>query len=286
MIPPRIASFLLLATLTATAQQHLEVPRSDGHQTPLLIYSPSTPAKTCAPLALISHGAGGSEDGYRYLANIMTSLGYTAVVMGHRESGREALMSDVAKAGPLAGLQTLLGDPAAEGDRLLDVQAAVDWSNKTCKPTSRILLGHSMGAETVLLEAGARNKLGITAANAPHFDAYIALSPEGPGVVFPTDAWSSIRKPVLVLTGTLDENLNGGQHDRQIAWHNLPGLPTHCQWQGVIDGATHMNFGGRGPGHERVEPMVNTTLTSFLQGVHSGACKLPPLLPGMDLQAK
>ena len=58
------ASLVLFAGFTQTgcAQELVQAPRADGAQTPLRVYTPD--ANGCAPLALISPGAGGSEDGY------------------------------------------------------------------------------------------------------------------------------------------------------------------------------------------------------------------------------
>lgn len=271
-----------------TAQQHLTVPRSDGHLTPLMLYPAEGAGSGCAPLAVISHGAGGSEDGYRYLAQAMAQLGFTTVVMGHAESGMAALRSDLRSHGLLRGLTALVADPTAESDRLLDVDAALAWAESRCHAPFRVLLGHSMGAETVMLEAGAKNIIGVTSppAGLDRFDAYVALSPEGPGVVFPQDAWSGIRKPILILTGTRDQSLKGGPKARLVPWTDLPGTASHCQWQGVIDGATHMNFAGNGPGSDQVEPMVTQTIASFLAGARNSGCALPAISSGLTLRAK
>lgn len=290
--PGSIGLLLVLAALCLApalrAQQHLDVPRADGHTTPLLLYSAENPASACPPLAIISHGAGGSENGYRYLARAMARLGYTTVVMGHRESGFSALRSDMLHHGIRPGIRALVADPNAEQARLLDVGAALAWANHRCRAPFRVLLGHSMGSETVMLEAGAKNIIGVASppAGQNRFNAYVALSPEGPGVVFPNHAWSSIRTPILILTGTRDQSLQGGPQARQIPWHNLPGDPAHCQWMGVIDGATHMNFAGVGFGHTRVEPLVTSTIAAFLQGVRAHACILPPSKSDITLQAK
>src|SRR5579871_439088 len=117
------------------------------------------------------------------------------------------------------------------------------------------------------------------------FDAYVALSPEGPGIVFPEHAWNGIRKPMLILTGTRDQSLKGGPRARLIPFGDLPG-DNKCQWLGVIDGATHMNFAGNGPGADRVEPRVTQTVSAFVKGVRAGSCSLPEQLAGMTLQAK
>lgn len=221
-----------LSTLLA-AQQHVSVPRADGKTTPLLVYTAVGSGESCAPLAIISHGAGGSENGYRYLAQAMAQLGYTAVAMGHRESGSAALEADMRQYGLRDGVRELVADPNAEQARLLDVSAALEWADSQCRAPFRVLLGHSMGAETAMLEAGAKNRIAVVSppAGQDRFDAYVALSPEGPGIVFPNDAWSGIRKPVLILTGTLDQSLKGGPKARLIPWSDLPGTASNCQWR-------------------------------------------------------
>jgi dienelactone hydrolase len=285
----KLAAVTLLAALPALAQTRIDAPRADGHVTPLLLYAAAGGGSKCAPLAIISHGAGGSENGYRYLANAMANAGFTTVVMGHRESGLQALRADMREHGIMAGVRALVADPHAEEARLLDVGAALKWANGQCKAPFRVLLGHSMGAETVMLEAGARNMIGVASppAGRDRFEAYVALSPEGPGIVFPEDAWSGIHKPLLVLTGTRDQSLKGGPQARQVPWHDLPGDGARdCQWMGVIDRATHMNFAGTGLGAGRVEQLVTQTISTFLQGVRSGRCALPPPTKQMVLQAK
>jgi predicted dienelactone hydrolase len=264
------------------------VKRSDGRLTPLLVYAADAPGSGCAPVAVISHGAGGSENGYRYLALAMAQNGFTTIVMGHRESGPAALRSDIRQDGFRRGVSALVADTNAEAARLLDVGAALQWADTKCKAPFRVLLGHSMGSETVMLEAGAKNMIDVTSppAGQDRFDAYVALSPEGPGIVFPEHAWSGIRKPILILTGTRDQSLKGGPQARQIPWHELPGSKTNCQWMGVIDGATHMNFAGNGMGADRVDPIVTRTVATFLSGVRAGKCALPAATAAVALQAK
>ncbi|MCL6464661.1 MAG: alpha/beta hydrolase [Acidobacterium ailaaui] len=271
------------------AQEHVTAARADGQKTPLMVYRADIPAGTCAPLAVISHGAGGTEEGYTYLAKALEQNGWMVLVMGHRESGPQALRREIFSHGIHNGVEALVTDADAETRRLLDVGAALSWAEKQCRPPYRVLLGHSMGSSTVMLEAGARNRIGIPAppAGQDRFDAYVALSPEGPGIVFPDQAWSSIHKPMLVLTGTRDQSLKGGPKSRQIPWQELPGTGRRgCQWMGVVDGATHMNFAGEGFGADRVTPLVNETVIQFLSEARSGNCPLPPQHAGMILRAK
>ena len=271
------------------AQQRVSAPRSDGGSTPMLVYRAEGANESCAPLAVISHGAGGSENGYRYLAEALAHDGYTAIVMGHRESEMEALRADMRKHGLRRGIRALVADPVAEQDRLLDVGATLDWAAQRCHAPFRALLGHSMGAETVMLEAGTKNSVGVSCppAGQDRFDAYVALSPEGPGIVFPDHAWSTIHKPMFILTGTRDKALNGDWQTRTIPWRDLPGDPAaKCQWLGVINGATHMNFAGNGMGASRVTPLATQTISAFLSGSRRRSCSLPQPLPNLALQAK
>jgi len=287
------SSFVLIAallTLPLFAQERAAAPRPDGAETPMLVYAPSAvrPGQ-CAPLALISHGAGGSEDGYSYLAEALSGRGFTAIVMGHRESGLGALGAEIHGEGFSHGVRALVADPNAEQARLLDVSAALKWADARCRAPFRVLLGHSMGAETVMLEAGARNMIDVASppAGQDRFDAYVALSPEGPGLVFPAHAWRSIRKPMLVLTGTRDQSLTGAPQTRQIPWHDLPAdAPRRCHWLAVIDRAIHMNFAGNGIGADRVESLVTQTIAGFLTGVRAGNCVAPDAIPGLDLRMK
>jgi predicted dienelactone hydrolase len=275
-----VIAFLATFTVgTAMGQELVEAPREDGAQTPLRVYAPNVPG--CPPLALISPGAGGSEDGYKYLAEALRDDGWRAVVMGHKESGMAALRSDMREAGGIkSGLTELVNDPAAYNGRLMDIAAALKWSAGTCKAPFVALLGHSMGARTVMVEAGAKNTLG--AKGLDRFDAYVALSPDGPGPMFPKNAWSGIHKPVLMLTGTRDKSLDGDWKTRTIPYGDLP---ARCKWLGVIDGATHMNFAGGGFAGS-TEKLTLLETKAFLDGLRSGKCGAPVQAEGITVKSK
>lgn len=248
--------------------------------TPLRVYRPSS--NGCAPLALISPGAGGSENGYRYLAEGMQADGWRAIVMGHRESGAAALRSDIReKRGIKSGLRELVDDPKAYDARLMDIAAALKWAGQSCKAPYVALLGHSMGARTVMIEAGAKNKIAVKGED--RFDAYVAMSPDGPDPVFPENAWSSIKKPVLILTGTRDKSMQTGDYkSRTIPYGSLP---AGCKWLGVIDGATHMNFAGIGFA-KATEKLTLLETTAFLDKLRAGKCGRPVQEDGITLESK
>lgn len=273
---------LLLGTVgaaDAVAQDAIQLRRQDQQTVSIAAYMPGT--AVCRGIAIISPGAGGSEQGYRYLGDAMSSLGYLAVVVGHRESGRQALRDHVRGNGLRDGLATLITEPEAYRGRFMDIAASRQWAQGRCRSRDVILIGHSMGAATVMMEAGARNRIGVQGTDA--FGAYIALSPQGTGSIFPANAWSGIRKPVLMLTGTRDSELGGASWEtRTEAFRNMP---PGCKWLGVVEGATHMNFAGNGMSR-RTETLTVQTIAAFLEGVRRTDCHAPARLQGIDLATR
>lgn len=267
---------VVLACNAAAAAEVINLTRADRQTLRANAYPPQ--GSVCRGVAIISPGAGGSERGYRYLGEAMSALGYQAVVVGHQESGLSALRERVRGNGLRNGLAEMVTDPAAYQARMLDIAAARQWAAEHCAGTEAILLGHSMGAATTLIEAGARNRVGVTGATS--FKAYIALSPQGAGSIFPPEAWSGIRQPVFLITGTRDAGLEGGWQTRTEPFANLP---AGCKWLAVIDGATHMNFAGNG-GATRVEALTTELIAAFLDGVRAGRCTAPPARAGVEIK--
>ena len=276
-----------LATAGGAASGALteQAQRNDGQRVSLMVYEPSQ--SPCLPLAIVSHGAGGSEAGYSYLGEGLQAQGWRVVVVGHAQSGRRSLIAHMRREGFKEGLASTAQDAPALADRMLDIQATLTWMNSRCAPPlklpRRILVGHSMGATTVHLEAGARNSVGVQGED--RFDAYIALSPQGVGTVFPREAWSDIRKPFLQITGSEDTALEGGPETRRQPFENMP---PGCHWFAVIDGATHMNFAGRGRS-SRVEALTLGLMVDFLKATPpspSGDCVAPVAPKGMTLHTK
>jgi len=273
-----LVTLAVLASAPVRGQQIARSARPDGTETPLRIFSPKLSG--CAPLAIISPGAGGTENGYSYLAEGLRDRGWLAIVMGHKESGPSTLRNDVRRSGLHGGLKQMVSDTALHRDRLMDVAAALQWAEKQCRSPYKVLLGHSMGSDTVMFEAGARNKLGVHGED--RFDAYVAISPSGPGSIFPEDAWNNIRKPLYVLTGTRDRGLEGSWEWRKRPYESLsPG----CKWLGVIAAASHLNFAGIGFAG-KTEKLTLDSTNAFLAGARSGKCSLPPPESGIELKAK
>lgn len=280
-LPSLLALALLLRAGIAAGAERVEFARADGAQVAAMHYAPSSGA--CQGIALISHGAGGSEKGYAYLGRALAAHGYLALAVGHRESGPQALRSAVARAGLRDGLTQLVSERAAYLGRFADLAAARQWAAPRCSGKAAILLGHSMGAATTMFVAGARNTLDLAAPPELRFDAYVALSPQGVGLLFPEHAWRDIEAPVLMLTGTRDSELGGLPWTTRTA--AFADLPPGCKWLGVIRGATHMHFAGNGASG-RNEALTLETLFAFLDGVRAGRCNAPANHDRIDIQAK
>lgn len=274
--------FLLAsAALAASAGQPVEVARTDGAQVPLMVYEPAS-LRGCPPLALLSPGAGGNERGLSYLADALSADGWRAIVIGHRESGMAALKQDVRSAHGLhAGLVKLVDDPAAYRGRFMDIDAARAWAQARCRAPFTALLGHSMGAHTAQLEAGARNNAGLKPSGG--FDAYVALSPSGSDALFPPGADDGIRAPILMITGTRDSGLGGDYHWRSAAFDALPA--GHCDQLAVIAGASHMQLAGAGFAR-KTEAAVTPLVTAWLDGLRAGRCVALPDSRGVTVTGK
>ena len=277
----RLASsaLVIMTSNIALAQDAIRLRRHDQREVVVSSYRPKLPI--CRGVALISPGAGGSEQGYQYLGEALSGLGYQVVVVGHSESGGRALFNYLRGIGLFDGLVKLTTDPSAYRGRLMDITAAKEWAHGRCRAPESLLVGHSMGAATVMMESGAHNNLDIHGKDS--FDAYIALSPQGVGSIFPEHAWSVIKKPVLLITGTRDNEL--GKKSWKTRLEPFHAMPPGCKWLAVIDGATHMNLAGRGFSRN-VEGLSIRVIAHFLTALHRGDCRHPPEVKGLELSTK
>ncbi|MFZ6689726.1 alpha/beta hydrolase family protein [Undibacterium sp. SXout11W] len=289
-MPVRWKALIFLSAAAACsiswAADIIRLQRDDGKSLSARVYFP---ANECKGIAIISHGAGGSEQGYGYLARFMASQDYLTVVPGHQESGMKVLLKFMQGKDLPSGLSQLVTDKAAYAGRLMDISAARQWSAPRCSAKTSILLGHSMGAATTMIVAGAENKMGIddtvrkSLLTNPGFDRYVALSPQGVGSIFPGHAWVNIHQPVLLMTGTKDEALGGGSWNKRT--EAFADMPAGCKWLGVINGATHMNFAGRDL-TPQMTTLITKTIGDFLQAAPDRGCTVASVAVGLTLSTK
>jgi pimeloyl-ACP methyl ester carboxylesterase len=276
---PWLAALLFVATAaapTAAAQTASLLPRADGGSTPISRYGPQT---GCGPAMIVSHGLGGTESGNAGLAAAMARAGWRVVVMGHRESGPAELRSAIRSGNIREGLLQGATDPARHKARFMDLDAAVSDVTGECRPSQFVLVGHSMGALTTMMEAGAVSRFARSGKD--RFDAYVAISPQGVGPFYGSGSWSGVRKPVLMITGTQDKTADGPAELRISAFEGLP--PGNKRFA-MIPGAGHIPLASdrRGP----IATAVSGLMTEFLTGI-SGSRRLPPSnLRGIDISDK
>lgn len=271
---PVVASLLALALATSGAQAQYS--RADGARIEARILE----APGCAPLAIISHGLGGSSAGNAPLAEALNKAGYRVVVPSHAESGPRLLMRSLGSGDRMAGIAKAASDPAAHRARMADLDAILAAEERRCPVPHKLLAGHSMGARTTLVEAGATNAAGVQGKN--RFDLYIAVSAQGEGTdFFPRAAMATIRKPVLLITGTEDRSVDGGYETRLSTFESLP---LGQKRMAVIDGADHMELGGKG--NARVGRLVGEIAVEFARQIRPGPYQIAMRRAGVTVREK
>lgn len=227
---------------------------------PLRIYFPET--TNPAPVVFFSHGLGGSRDNNPYLGNHWAKRGYVVVFVQHPGSD-EAVWKDAPKAGRMAAMST-----AASGENLVlraqDIPAVIDaltrWNSESDHPLhARLDLkkigmsGHSFGAVTTQTLAGQTLALGQVSYGEPRISAAIMMSPSPPRAGDPAKAFSPIKIPCLLMTGTEDGSPIGNT-TAEDRLNVFPHLKKADAWQVVFDQATHMSFGERVQAGKTNEP--------------------------------
>ncbi|RYD23642.1 MAG: dienelactone hydrolase [Verrucomicrobiaceae bacterium] len=218
---------------------------------PIRVYLPA--GKAAAPVVIFSHGLGGSRDNNPYLGNHWAKRGYVVVFLQHPGSD-ETVWKDTPRAGRMGAMRE-----AASANNLIlrvkDVPAVLDelgkWNGEKDHPLhARLDLrhtgmsGHSFGAVTTQAVAGQSAAGGRMSFTDSRISAAVMFSPSPPKLGDPAAAFSSIRIPCLLMTGTLDTSPigNTGAEDRLKVFPHLTQAPA---WQVVFDKATHMSFGDR-----------------------------------------
>jgi predicted dienelactone hydrolase len=235
---------------------------------PVRVYFPAKAAGPW-PIVIFSHGLGGSRLGYSYLGRAWAQNGYVSIHPTHRESAglrspMAALDVEGAPAGSGARLQALaamkkaIDDPRNWEERPRDLALVIDslgWLQEHVPalrghldPEAIGASGHSFGAYTTLLLAGARPRVHGHPRDFsdPRIRAFLALSPPGNGSRgLGEHSWSYVHRPVLCITGTRDAGLSG----EPPSWReeSFRSMPAGGKALAVLDGAEHFTFSGGRP---------------------------------------
>ncbi|MDX2131107.1 MAG: hypothetical protein SFY69_03525 [Planctomycetota bacterium] len=218
------------------------------------------------PLAIFSHGLGGSKDVFPDLCDHLASHGFVVVACSHADSVQER-RRDGEKVTRDNAFDLRLMNPEKRAERVGDISFIIDsvaTLEKECAGLGElatvdrakiVLLGHSAGAYTTQLASGmkVRDRENPAGEARPEKRIRVSVVISGQGVnrvAIREDAWSEIEIPMLVITGSLDTSTITSEvpATRRHPFEKSRGTakggpPVYLLW---IEGATHASFGGKG----------------------------------------
>lgn len=282
---------LLLGTLLATSAARAEgfgtldfdwhdAARDRNVQVRLYLPESADPAHP-VPLVVFSHGIGGSRQGYSYLGRHWAAQGYASLHLQHVGSDRSVWMGN-----PFALVSRLQG--AAQDseaiNRVLDLRFALDTllagpMAPRIDGTRIVAAGHSYGANTTLLAAGAQvERQGrLIDYRDPRIKAAIILSaPPFYGESDPAKILAHVTVPTLHVTATEDviriPGYYSGADDRVKVFE---AVASPAKALAVFDGGSHSIFTDRaGTGGATLNPQVKEATRAlslaFLRRVFEG----------------
>lgn len=245
---------------------------------PVRLYLPDAAPGERVPLVVFSHGLGGSRAGYAHLGRHWASEGFASLHVQHPGSDRALWRGD----GPFALLRNVQA-AASTGhaiDRARDLSFALDalladpGLGARIDPARIAAAGHSYGANTALLVAGARfdGVPGVPSTlRDPRVGAAVLMSvPPFPDGFDTASVLAGVGVPTLHLT-TVDDVIRVPGHgstpsDRIALYETMRGGP---KWLAVFGHGRHGVFTDRGadaPGHA-VKRATRELSTAFLRTV-------------------
>lgn len=269
-------SALLVLLLTAYDPLAVAAPGAvlelKAGELPVRVFLPA--ATTPSPVILFSHGLGGSREGNTFLGAHWARRGYVAVFLQHPGSDG-GVWKDKPPADRMAAMKAAasLENFKARVEHVRAVLDALTKWNGEPKHTlegrldlARVgMSGHSFGAVTTQAVSGQQFPLGQNFTEA-RIKAAMALSPSVPRMGKASTAFAKVSIPWLLMTGTADAALIGGQtaESRRGVY---PELPSGQKYELVLSGAEHSAFTDRAlpgdslprnPNHHRALLAIST----------------------------
>ncbi|UXH77703.1 alpha/beta hydrolase family protein [Roseateles amylovorans] len=246
-----------------------------GRAVPVRLYWPQGAAPAAGwPVIVFSHGMGGTRRGYSYLGRYWASQGFVALHVQHVGSDRRLWEGGFSWTNSLNLVLRLqqAAQPQEAIDRTQDMRFALDQLLKgplagQLDPQRIVAAGHSYGANTSLLLAGAQvadvHRFGgdgaPTALRDPRIRAAILISaPPFYGEGDPTPIVGSIGIPTLHISATQDEiripGYYSGAEDRVQLFDAIGGPHKALA---MFSGGSHSMFTDRlNTGGETLNPQV------------------------------
>ncbi|MBX3483767.1 hypothetical protein [Phenylobacterium sp.] len=236
-------------------------------------YYPAKPGRY--PVIVFSHGFGGSLLTFTNTGRIWASHGYVVLHPTHSDSlarmdpgappAEAAVMRQYHEAAGAPSPQLrqafvkVLDNPFFIDSRLRDVGVLVSAVKQgkgldraiveRADPTRMGMSGHSFGAYTTLVMAGALLSPPVSAPVTPGFAGFLSMSGQGPGrMALHDDSFAGITKPMMVTTGTRDFGAAGETPPWRLKPFDLS--PPGDKYAVVVDGFAHREF-DPAPGNPR-----------------------------------
>jgi dienelactone hydrolase len=249
---------------------------------PVRLYLPdAASANQPVPLVVFSHGIGGSRAGYSYLGRFWASQGYASLHLQHVGSDRSVWFGNPFEM--VARLQGAAQEAEAVA-RVRDLSFALDQVLRSelaprLDGQRIVAAGHSYGANTTLLAAGAsvqRNGEQLDLRDRRIKAAIVLSAPPFYGEASPQQILGPIRVPSLHVTATEDiiriPGYYSGAEDR-VAVFDATGSARKTL--AVFNGGSHSMFTDRaGTGGAQLNPQVKEATRelslAFLDSVFKG----------------
>lgn len=222
------------------------------------------------PLVVFSHGLGGSDEAFPFLADYLAARGYVVIRPTHADSAKYMKTPGEFIRDPRASAKKLdLRDRVQDLVFILDSLAAIEkgplggggvGENILIDRARIAAAGHSAGALTTMLATGTQARAldktvasyaaGIKSIAEPRFKAGVVISGAGlKNKMLSEDSWNKVSVPLIFFDGSLDTSKasdetpesrkDGFIHSRGTVGGGPPA------WLVFIQGATHSSYGGK-----------------------------------------
>ena len=258
-----------------------------GGMVPVRVYLPEGDGPSA--VVMFSHGLGGSCRGNSYLGRHWAGRGYVAVFMQHVGSD-ESVWKGVPLEDRLEAMRKAAGVENFM-QRVVEVPMVIDWL-KRCNADDghelsgkldldRIgMSGHSFGALTTQAVSGQVFMNGGVSYTDSRIKASIMMSPSVPRVGSVGKAFSEVKIPWMLMTGTMDVSVFG-KADAESRLGVYKALKSGDKYEVILFNAEHSAFSesalpgdklDRNPNHHRVVLALSTAFwDSYLNGDDAAA---------------